>query len=164
MSDFIQRLVREKSELEKKRDYLETFRTSSTFNNVNPVQQSLLYIQLHAMNTYIACLQERLVFLSLEQNTLLKTQSINVIEKYQKIPLIIEACQWTGKNTVEIIRFCTSGYISYPLNQLTPVLKIQTLEGLFEATVGDYIIKGIEGEFYPCKENIFLKSYNKTDK
>ena len=40
-----------------------------------------------------------------------------------------------------------------------PVLKIETLEGTMEASEGDYIIKGVNGEFYPCKPDIFEKTY-----
>jgi hypothetical protein len=82
--------------------------------------------------------------------------------KYTKKPVTIEAVQWTGKNRTEILNFCTTGYVSYSNAKLEPELKIQTLEGLMTATVGDYIIKGIKGEFYPCKENIFLETYNKV--
>lgn len=44
-----------------------------------------------------------------------------------------------------------------------PKLKIQTLEGVMEASVGDYIIKGVNGEFYPCKPDIFEKTYEAAD-
>jgi hypothetical protein len=40
-----------------------------------------------------------------------------------------------------------------------PVLKIETLEGTMSANIGDWIIKGINGEFYPCKRDIFEKTY-----
>lgn len=42
---------------------------------------------------------------------------------------------------------------------LTPIMLIQTLEGTMAASPGDYIIKGINGEFYPCKPDIFEKTY-----
>ena len=44
-----------------------------------------------------------------------------------------------------------------------PVLKIETLEGLMVATEGDYIIKGVQGEFYPCKPDIFKETYEKVE-
>lgn len=44
-------------------------------------------------------------------------------------------------------------------NPNKPVLKINTLEGVMKANVGDYIIKGVNGEFYPCKQDIFKKTY-----
>ena len=82
--------------------------------------------------------------------------------KYVKRPIEIEAVQWTGKNKEEILKFCTKGYLQYFNDKLEAELKIQTLEGLMTATVGDYIIKGIVGEFYPCREDIFLETYNKV--
>ena len=81
--------------------------------------------------------------------------------KYTKKPITIEAVQWTGENRTEILNFCTDGYVSSSNSKFEPELKIQTLEGLMTATVGDYIIKGIKGEFYPCREDIFLETYNK---
>ena len=42
-------------------------------------------------------------------------------------------------------------------------LYIKTLEGVMEAKVGDYVIKGINGEFYPCKPDIFEKTYEKIE-
>jgi hypothetical protein len=84
-----------------------------------------------------------------------------MMPRYTKKPVTIDAIQWTGKNRTEILNFCTDGYVSYSNAKLEPELKIQTLEGLMTATVGDYIIKGIKGEFYPCKEDIFLETYNK---
>lgn len=44
-----------------------------------------------------------------------------------------------------------------------PILKIETLEGLMIATEGDYIIKGVQGKFYPCKPDIFAQTYEKTE-
>jgi hypothetical protein len=85
-----------------------------------------------------------------------------MMPKYTKKPVTIDAVQWTGKNRTEILNFCTNGYVNYSNAKLEPELKIQTLEGLMTATVGDYIIKGIKGEFYPCKEDIFLETYNKV--
>lgn len=43
-----------------------------------------------------------------------------------------------------------------------PVIKIETLEGVMKASVGDYIIKGVNGEFYPCKPDIFNKTYEEV--
>lgn len=43
-----------------------------------------------------------------------------------------------------------------------PYLKIETLEGTMKASVGDYIIKGVNGEFYPCKPDIFEKTYERV--
>ncbi len=86
------------------------------------------------------------------------------IQKYRKKPVTIEAVQWTGKNPSEITTFCNADGIvavfhkavrdNYPER-----LVLQTLEGPMFASVGDYIIKGVNGEFYPCKPEIFEKTY-----
>jgi hypothetical protein len=85
-----------------------------------------------------------------------------MMPKYVKRPVEVEAVQWTGKNKEEILKFCTKGYLQYSNEKLEAELKIQTLEGLMTATTGDYIIKGIIGEFCPCRESIFLETYNKV--
>ena len=76
-------------------------------------------------------------------------------KKYRKKPVTIEAIQWTGKNLSEIDNFM-GGIVE---NKGT-TLVIHTLEGDMEAPIGDYIIKGVNGEFYPCKSDIFVKTYD----
>ena len=70
--------------------------------------------------------------------------------KYRKKPVVIEAIQWTGDNVNKIVEFIGQHNIDYGV-----YLKIHTLEGTMQASVGDYIIKGVQGEFYPCKPDIF---------
>ena len=84
--------------------------------------------------------------------------------KYRKKPVVIEAIQFREGNFQEILNFSlgkAKRRIAYEGN--TPIetdtIDISTLEGVMNATEGDYIIKGIENEFYPCKPNIFEKSY-----
>jgi hypothetical protein len=80
--------------------------------------------------------------------------------KYRKKPVVIEAMQWTGKNFDSLTLFCNkikSAYI--PTGELT----IETLEGNMTASVGDYIIKGVKGEFYPCKPDIFEATYEEVN-
>ena len=81
----------------------------------------------------------------------------NMDKKYRKKPVIIEAIQWNGKNLSEIDNFM-GGIVE---NKGT-TLVIHTLEGDMEASIGDYIIKGVKGEFYPCKPNIFAKTYEEV--
>ena len=76
---------------------------------------------------------------------------------YKKKPLVIQAVQWTGENNIEILNFCSRCYITS--SGKTKDLVITTLEGDMSAAVGDYIIKGVKGEFYPCKEDIFDLTY-----
>lgn len=85
--------------------------------------------------------------------------------KYRKKPVIIDAFQWTGgpdqKDDPEwIIKAIMDGDAWFE-NVGTPEVKlmIRTLEGVHEASVGDYIIRGIAGEIYPCKPDIFAATY-----
>jgi len=78
--------------------------------------------------------------------------------KFRKKPVVIEAIQYNGDNTKEIIAF-TTGERQARTNTCYSFLTIPTLEGDHKADVGDWIIKGIAGEFYPCKPDIFEKTY-----
>lgn len=75
---------------------------------------------------------------------------------YRKKPVVIEAVQWTGENHAEMCEF-----IDPEIFEIIPRagLVIHTLEGDHHASPGDYIIKGVNGEFYPCKPDIFAKTY-----
>lgn len=79
--------------------------------------------------------------------------------KYRKKPVEVNAIQWNGNNALEILSFCNEAYID--VDNYT--LKIKTLEGVMVANRGDYVIKGIQGEFYPCKPGIFEMTYEKCD-
>jgi len=79
--------------------------------------------------------------------------------KYRKKPIIVEAIQYDGNNRKELQEFVGLGLHGAKDNMLA----IQTLEGLLFAQVGDYIIKGIQGEFYPCKPDIFKETYESYD-
>jgi hypothetical protein len=79
--------------------------------------------------------------------------------KYRKKPVVIEALQWTGDNWLEMDAFLTAHHSTFPKDGF---LIIHTLEGPMRADNGDYIIKGIQGEFYPCKPTIFESTYDKV--
>lgn len=74
--------------------------------------------------------------------------------KYRKKPVVIEAVKWKGTNIKELYAFAGDNYYFKD-----GVLFIKTLEGELTASIGDYIIKGVNGEFYPCKPDIFEKTY-----
>jgi len=74
--------------------------------------------------------------------------------KVRKKPIIVEAIQWTGYNLSKIQRFYKPENILVG-NQII----IGTLEGTIKANIGDWIIKGVKGEFYPCKPDIFEQTY-----
>ena len=81
-------------------------------------------------------------------------------KKYVKKPVVIEAVRWDGSNKVEIQKFMGQ-YLDE--NTIHHHLIVPTLEGNHIASCGDYIIKGVNGEFYPCKPDIFLKTYEEVD-
>lgn len=87
------------------------------------------------------------------------------IKQYRKKPVVIEAWQVNSKNYYEVAKWCggetqdisPSGTIYAP-----GVLLIHTLEGDHWASDGDYIMKGVKGEFYPCKPDIFEMTYEEV--
>lgn len=79
--------------------------------------------------------------------------------KFRKKPVVIEAVQWNGKNVEEIRRFV--GKKKVQLNGQN--LVIPTLEGKMTASAGDWIIRGVHGEVYPCKPDIFQKTYESVE-
>lgn len=87
--------------------------------------------------------------------------------KYRKKPVVIEAIQWNGLNLTEIMDFVGKDLIveTYDAGYqagATPLaigLKIRTLEGDMNISISDYVINGVQGEFYPCKPDIFEQTY-----
>ena len=86
---------------------------------------------------------------------------------FRKKPVEIEAVQWKGDNLLEVVRH-TGQHASaahfkweeYEDLVARDGLKIFTLEGKMHASIGDWIIKGVAGEFYPCKPDIFEATYD----
>lgn len=94
--------------------------------------------------------------------------------KYTKKPVTIDAIQVKANNFDRICEFmgCTPEQVLNPMSDIDehgdsrdPYLGviIDTLEGKMTANIGDMIIKGVNGEFYPCKPDIFAKTYDKAD-
>ena len=85
--------------------------------------------------------------------------------KYRKKPVVIDAFKWTGginqtEDPLWIQDAVMSGKVyfkDYKTPQVT--MQIKTLEGEMTAQQGDYVIKGIKGELYPCKPDIFEATY-----
>ena len=92
-----------------------------------------------------------------------------IMAKFRKRPVIIEAVQWLGDNTDEILLFLESDLSEFAKgsgrhyridkSRVAGGLIIKTLEGEHLASPGDWIIKGVEGEYYPCKPDIFKSTY-----
>jgi len=80
--------------------------------------------------------------------------------KYKKKPVVIEALQWNGQNSQEILALASGTDRGISLDK--GCLIIGTLEGSMKANVGDYIIKGIKGEIYPCRLDIFNETYEEV--
>lgn len=79
--------------------------------------------------------------------------------KYRKKQLVVDAIQWTGNNLDELKKL-GDFKLNYTLTDGN--LGIYTLEGMMWASVGDYIIMGIRGEFYACKPDIFMETYEEV--
>lgn len=80
--------------------------------------------------------------------------------KYRKKPVEVEAVQF---NTVEDLAFITDFRTRLISNGNEMALEIPTLEGTMVANIGDWIIKGIAGEFYPVRNDIFEETYEKVE-
>lgn len=87
--------------------------------------------------------------------------------KYRKKPVEVEVMQFNRNNFDEIVKFTNGKAINFQTELIYPKGKcwceIQTLEGVMKASEKDYIIKGVNGEFYPCKPDIFDKTYEKIE-
>lgn len=91
--------------------------------------------------------------------------------KYRKKPVVIDAFQLNSRGLVEEDWFWNAvieGVINtYCFGKYEPedaYCDIETLEGVMRANTGDYIIRGVNGEIYPCKQDIFNKTYELADK
>ena len=94
--------------------------------------------------------------------------------KYRKKPVVVEAIQWNGFNLEEIKEFVGDPLVyeifdtawgddkDIQITTLTIYMGIKTLGGTHICSKGDYIIKGIQGEFYPCKPDIFEQTYEQV--
>lgn len=92
--------------------------------------------------------------------------------KYRKKPIVVEAIQWTGSNLEEIRNFVGNdlieNYIEHfdiertLIKQTLAGIAINTLEGTMMVNYGDYIIKSVNNEFYPCKPDIFKQTYEEV--
>ena len=82
------------------------------------------------------------------------------MQKFVKKPVVVEAIQYNGINITEVESFLVSKLPTVWTSVEDTQLIIPTLEGDMKASKGDYIIKGIKGEFYPCKPDVFKSTYN----
>ncbi|OOM82320.1 hypothetical protein CLPUN_03210 [Clostridium puniceum] len=78
--------------------------------------------------------------------------------KYRKKPVEIEAIQFNGNNIQQILEFADSSKL-----KINGELVIDTLEGEMLVSKNDFVIEGVNGEFYPCKPDIFEKTYERVN-
>lgn len=86
-------------------------------------------------------------------------------KKYRKKPVEIEAMQYTGPNINDVAEFVGDEWVQSggKWSENSDFYEIETLEGAMRADVGDWIIKGVNGEFYPCKPDIFIETYEAVE-
>lgn len=85
--------------------------------------------------------------------------------RYRKKPVVIDAWQWKGKTVGDLTVFLLQTGLPWHLGSrhgLTGII-IPTLEGEMLAECGDWVIKGVNGEFYPCKPDTFAKTYEEVE-
>lgn len=87
--------------------------------------------------------------------------------KFRKKPVEIDAIQWDGSNLDEVLQWCEGTAKYEPMSSGNNLIVIETLESSKDAntrraaSIGDWIIKGVKGEFYPCKPDVFKLLYDK---
>jgi hypothetical protein len=83
--------------------------------------------------------------------------------KFRKKPVVIEAHQFDGSNCIQLLRWMNVPGWDNPELHGTDHPVIHTLEGDMTPEIGDWIIRGVKGEFYPCKPDIFEMTYERVD-
>lgn len=88
------------------------------------------------------------------------SEQTKIVRKFRKKPVTIEAVEWKGELTDEISNFIKgASHFEGP----GKVLCLHTLEGVMTVSIGDFIIRGVAGEVYPCKPDIFWKTYEEIN-
>ena len=82
-----------------------------------------------------------------------------MIRKYRKKSVIIEAVQLTKESFEDVYEFIGNS-CDFTMATDGTFINIKTLEGTMQARIGEYIIKGVKGKFYPCKPDIFESTYD----
>jgi hypothetical protein len=94
---------------------------------------------------------------------------VSTAKRYRKKPVVIEAIRYTGDNVADVLAFAgdaANGSLlptDTPYSITDPSVFIQTLEGRMCVSKGDYVIRGVKGEFYPCKPDIFEATYDAVE-
>jgi hypothetical protein len=86
----------------------------------------------------------------------------NIVPKFRKKPVVVEARQFTlhdAEHPESLETWCNGRVRGTKLPASERIIQIDTLEGEMEGKIGDWIIRGVKGEFYPCKPDIFAATY-----
>lgn len=83
--------------------------------------------------------------------------SADYVRQFRKRPVVIEAAQLTAENVGQVAGWC------HARSAAEDHLLIGTLEGFMRADLGDWVIRGVKGEFYPCKPDIFEATYKELE-
>lgn len=83
--------------------------------------------------------------------------------KFRKKPVVIDAMRLTVYSMEAVEAWCGGSVKGLALPREQRIIHIQTLEGEMTASIGDWVIKGIKGEFYPCRADIFAASYEAVE-
>lgn len=85
--------------------------------------------------------------------------------KYRKKPVVVDVVQFDGWNWREVYQFMSNEPLLFTCDFIQyETIEINTLEGKMTASIGDFIIKGVKGEFYPCKPDIFALTYEPVER
>ena len=118
---------------------------------------SFCFIDLHRRERGL-CSNCQRDFQNSKRNNMLEPKT------YRKKPVHVQAMRFDGSNANAVAEFTGEITVSItPYSRECDFFEIETLEGTMRADVGDYIIKGIAGEFYPCKPDIFKATYEEVD-
>lgn len=81
-----------------------------------------------------------------------------MIKKYKRLPCVVSAVMWTGENYHEVIEFCEG----HARVSSSGSIVLDTLEGTVITKPLDYIVRGVDNEFYPCKKHVFEQIYQEV--
>lgn len=85
------------------------------------------------------------------------------VKQYKKKPVVIEAMQFNGDNFADAHMFSHGAFKLWEAADFTNTYYIETLEGDMKTNPGDYIVKGVKGEFYTVDKDIFLETYEEVE-
>ena len=87
------------------------------------------------------------------------------MRRYRKRPVVIDALQFTRDSQVEMVKFTEGKLYDIKIPRCIDgvmTATVSTLEGTYTVTENDYVIRGVQGEYYPCKPDIFYETYEEV--